>query len=217
MVLGADRQPCQSPPSLLSHGHGGAPTRTPAGCQPSGRSTCGSTAATAWVVERGTTISRHGHSPRRPDRCWSRPDQGFGRDGGTRPPMAQPLVATPPATVRCQGPARPSESLPATLLVTASPRRVDDPRRRVLGDGQALGSEDPAAVGAVGAATSTSSPTRWPTSAWGNGERTEIRVSSRGPRSDGRSGTAPRHPGRLAPSRLSLARPQLGCRAGPRR
>lgn len=42
----------------------------------------------------------------------------------------------------------PSESLPATLLVTASPRRVGDPRRRVLGDGQALGSEDPAAVGA---------------------------------------------------------------------
>jgi hypothetical protein len=133
-VLGADRQPCQSPPSLLSHGHGGAPTRTPAGCQPSGWSTCGSTAATAWVVERGTTISRHGHSPRRPDRCWSRPDQG-GRDGGTRPPMAQ-----------------------------------------------ALSSEDPAAVGAVGAATSTSSPTRWPSSgsAWGNGERTEIRVLSRG-------------------------------------
>jgi hypothetical protein len=35
----------------------------------------------------------------------------WGRDDGTRPPMAQPLVATPPATVHCQGPARPSESL----------------------------------------------------------------------------------------------------------
>jgi hypothetical protein len=79
MVLGADCQPCQSPLSCCLT-LTAVSTRTQVGCwNPSGDGQPGgSTAATGVRSWRDAPQPAATENHRRPDRCWSRPDQGLG-------------------------------------------------------------------------------------------------------------------------------------------
>jgi hypothetical protein len=123
MAVGAVRQPCQSPLSCCltltaaPHPH---PSRLPEPLWAVSLRQCGRHGRS--VVAGCITTSRH-EILRRPDRCWSRADQGLGgmavlaTDGRAARGHASGNGALPSSDT-------PSESLPVTLLVTASPRRV---------------------------------------------------------------------------------------------
>jgi hypothetical protein len=132
-------------PFLLPHAHGGAPLTPQSGCRSlSGRLASGNAAATgvrSWRDASQPAATEISGDPIAAGLVLTRDWVGW----RYRPPMAQPLVATPPATVRCQGLARLASrclqrcsSLPhrAALASTASrPGRRAGARQRGSGSG----------------------------------------------------------------------------------